>query len=104
MKLAKPQVDIGLSTNDPDPMLAFWQNTVGLKLDHVLPVRRGQHQHRHDAMGSVVKINHHTDPLPDAAPTNRIDRRDRQLRELVLRRKFSVYHARTDARLAQELR
>ena len=69
MKLAKPQVDIGLSTNDPDPMLAFWQNTVGLKLDHVLPVRRGQHQHRHDAMGSVVKINHHTDPLPDAAPS-----------------------------------
>jgi catechol 2,3-dioxygenase-like lactoylglutathione lyase family enzyme len=69
MKLAKPQVDIGLSTNDPDPMLAFWQNTVGLRLDHVLPVRRGQNQHRHDAMGSVIKINHHTDPLPDAAPS-----------------------------------
>lgn len=69
MKLAKPQVDIGLSTNDPDPMLAFWQGTVGLKLDHVLPVRRGQNQHRHDALGSVVKINHHADPLPDAAPS-----------------------------------
>jgi len=69
MKLAKPQVDIGLSTNDPDPMLAFWQGTVGLKLDHVLPVRRGQNQHRHDAAGSVVKINHHADPLPDAAPS-----------------------------------
>jgi catechol 2,3-dioxygenase-like lactoylglutathione lyase family enzyme len=69
MKLAKPQVDIGLSTNDPDPMLAFWQNTVGLRLDHVLPIRRGQNQHRHDAMGSVVKINHHADPLPDAAPS-----------------------------------
>jgi len=69
MKLAKPQVDIGLSTNDPDPMLAFWQNTVGLRLDHVLPIRRGQNQHRHDAVGSVVKINHHADPLPDAAPS-----------------------------------
>jgi catechol 2,3-dioxygenase-like lactoylglutathione lyase family enzyme len=69
MKLAKPQVDIGLSTNDPDPMLAFWQGTVGLRLDHVLPVRRGQNQHRHDALGSVVKINHHADPLPDAAPS-----------------------------------
>ena len=69
MKLAKPQVDIGLSTNDPEPMLAFWQGTVGLKLDHVLPVRRGQNQHRHDALGSVVKINHHADPLPDAAPS-----------------------------------
>ena len=69
MKLAKPQVDIGLSTNDLDPMLAFWQGTVGLTLDHVLPVRRGQKQHRHDAAGSVVKINHHVDPLPDAPPS-----------------------------------
>ncbi len=69
MELAKPQVDIGLSTNDLDPMLAFWQGTVGLKLDHVLPIRRGQNQHRHDALGSVVKINHHADPLPDAAPS-----------------------------------
>ena len=69
MKLAKPQVDIGLSTNDPDSMLPFWQSTVSLRLDHVLPVRRGQNQHRHDALGSVVKINHHADPLPDAAPS-----------------------------------
>jgi lactoylglutathione lyase len=69
MKLAKPQVDIGLATNDPEPMLAFWQSTVGLQLDHVLPVRRGQNQHRHDALGSVVKINHHADPLPVAAPS-----------------------------------
>jgi lactoylglutathione lyase len=66
MKLAKPQVDIGLSTNNIESMLAFWQGTVGLKLDHVLPVRRGQKQHRHDAAGSVVKINHHVEPLPDA--------------------------------------
>ena len=69
MKLAKPQVDIGLATNNLGPMLAFWQGTVGLKLDHVLPVRRGQKQHRHDASGSVVKINHHVDPLPDAPPS-----------------------------------
>ena len=69
MKLAKPQVDIGLSTNNPDPILAFWQGTVGLKLDHVLPIRRGQNQHRHDALGSVVKINHHADPLPEASPS-----------------------------------
>ncbi|MEO6843107.1 MAG: hypothetical protein ABI192_20375 [Bradyrhizobium sp.] len=69
MKLAKPQVDIGLSTNNPDPMLAFWQGTVGLKLDHVLPIRRGQNQHRHDALGSVLKINHHADPLPATPPS-----------------------------------
>lgn len=69
MKLAKPQVDIGLATNNLEPMLAFWQGTVGLKLDHVLPVRRGQKQHRHDAAGSVVKINHHVEPLPEAPPS-----------------------------------
>ena len=68
MNLAKPQVDIGLATNNLEPMLAFWQGTVGLKLDHVLPVRRGQKQHRHDAAGSVVKINHHAEPLPEALP------------------------------------
>jgi hypothetical protein len=55
LKLAKPQVDIGLATNNLEPMLAFWQGTVGLKLDHVLPVRRGQKQHRHDAAGSVAR-------------------------------------------------
>jgi hypothetical protein len=69
LKLAKPQVDIGLSTNNLDAMLAFWQGAVGLRLDHVLPVRRGQKQHRHSAAGSVVKINHHVDPLPDAPPS-----------------------------------
>ena len=69
MKLAKRQVDIGLATNYLEPMLSFWQGTVGLKLDHVLPVRRGQKQHRHDAAGSVVKINHHVEPLPEAPPS-----------------------------------
>ena len=65
MKLAKPRVDIGLNTNNLDPMLAFWQSEVGLKFDHVLPIRAGLKQHRHDALGSVVKINHHQTLLPD---------------------------------------
>jgi catechol 2,3-dioxygenase-like lactoylglutathione lyase family enzyme len=69
VKLAKPQVDIGLATNQIDPMLAFWQGEAGLRFDHLLPVRRGQNQHRHDALGSVVKINHYSEPLPDAAPS-----------------------------------
>ncbi len=69
MDLAKPRIDFGLSTNNLKPMLAFWQGEVGLPLDHVLPIRRGQDQHRHDAMGSVIKINHLADPLPDGPPT-----------------------------------
>ncbi|WP_374574254.1 VOC family protein [Phenylobacterium sp.] len=69
MELAKPQVDIGLSTNDLEPMLAFWQGEAGVPFDHLLKIRRGQDQHRHHLMGSVLKINHHAEPLPDAPPS-----------------------------------
>lgn len=65
MKLAKPCIDVGLTTNQLEPMLRFWQDTVGVPFDHVLPVRRGLVQHRHDLGGSVLKINHASDPLPD---------------------------------------
>lgn len=68
MKLAKPRVDIGLSTNNLEPMLAFWQGEAGAPFDHLLPIRKGHDQHRHDANGSVLKINHHAEPLPDAPP------------------------------------
>jgi catechol 2,3-dioxygenase-like lactoylglutathione lyase family enzyme len=69
MQLAKKVIDVGLSTNDLEPMLRFWQQDVGLRFDHVLPVRRGQKQYRHDAQGSVIKLNHHAEPLPEAAPS-----------------------------------
>ena len=69
MQLAKNVIDVGLSTNNLEPMLRFWQHDVGLRFDHVLPVRRGQKQYRHDALGSVIKLNHHIEPLPAAAPS-----------------------------------
>lgn len=69
MDLAKPRLDFGLSTNNLAPMLAFWQGEVGLPFDHLLPIRRGQDQHRHDALGSVIKINHLAEPLPEGPPT-----------------------------------
>jgi catechol 2,3-dioxygenase-like lactoylglutathione lyase family enzyme len=68
MKLAKPRVDIGLNTNNLDAMLAFWQGEAGVAFDHVLPIRRGMKQHRHDVNGSVLKINAHHEKLPDTAP------------------------------------
>ena len=73
MDLAKPRVDIGLSTNDLEPMLAFWQGEAGIPFDHLLPIRRGQDQHRHDALGSVLKINHHAAPLPDTPPSGYLE-------------------------------
>lgn len=63
MDLAKPRFDIGLATNRIEPMLRFWQDEVGAPFDHLLPVRRGMDQHRHDLMGSVLKINHMVAPL-----------------------------------------
>ena len=62
MRLAKNAIDLGLSTNKLEPMLQFWQQDAGLRFDHVLPVRRGQTQYRHDALGSVIKLNHHVEP------------------------------------------
>jgi catechol 2,3-dioxygenase-like lactoylglutathione lyase family enzyme len=69
MQLAKKVIDLGLSTNNLEPMLRFWQQDAGLRLHHVLPVRRGQKQYRHDALGSVIKLNHHAEPLPAVAPS-----------------------------------
>jgi lactoylglutathione lyase len=69
VQLAKPRIDIGLATNNLGPVLAFWQGRAGVAFDHVLKIRPGQDQHRHDANGSVVKINHHADPLPANPPS-----------------------------------
>ena len=69
MQLAKRVIDVGLSTNDQEPMLRFWRQDVAIRFDHVLPVRRGQKQYRHHEQGSVIKLNHHAEPLPEAAPS-----------------------------------
>jgi len=69
LNLAKPRVDIGLNTNNLEAMLAFWQKDAGLTFDHILPIRKGMKQYRHDALGSVVKINHYDAPLPDSPPS-----------------------------------
>jgi catechol 2,3-dioxygenase-like lactoylglutathione lyase family enzyme len=69
MQLAKPCIDIGLATNNLQPMLRFWQEEAGVAFDHLLPLRRGMDQYRHDLAGSVLKINHLADPLPASPPS-----------------------------------
>lgn len=69
MHLAKSRLDIGLATNNLEPMLRFWQDEVGVPFDHLLKIRRGMDQHRHDLIGSVLKINHRADPLPASPPS-----------------------------------
>ena len=68
MKLAKNHVDFGLYTERREEMLEFWQGSVGLPFEELLPAGRGVHQLRHAMNGSVMKINHSRDPLPDAPP------------------------------------
>ncbi len=63
MDLAKPAIDIGLFTNQLEPMLSFWQNTVGVPFSELLPVGKGVHQHRHAIGRSVFKLNHVRDVL-----------------------------------------
>lgn len=65
MKLAKPRIDVGLYTNRRDEMLAFWRDQVGLPYEELLPMGGGVQQHRLGLLGSVLKINHSRDPLPD---------------------------------------
>ena len=88
MDLAKDHLDVGLATNDLEAMLAFWQRQVGLPFEEILPLGRGRRQHRHGMNGSVLKLNHWREPLPEAPPAGyrelRIARADlRERQELV---------------------
>jgi lactoylglutathione lyase len=69
MNLAKPRIDIGLFTNNLAPMLAFYQNEIGLPFDHKLPLGQGRVQHRHDLLGSVLKINESRDLIAETPPS-----------------------------------
>lgn len=68
MHLAKQHLDVGLSTNNIEAMLQFWQREVGLPLEEVLPTGGGNRQHRHSLRGGVLKINHPREPLPASGP------------------------------------
>ena len=78
MRLAKPRIDVGLFTNNLEPMLAFWRDEAGLPFEEMLPMGGGLRQYRHGLNGSVLKINSARDPLPDATPSG--------YRELVIAR------------------
>ena len=72
MRLAKPQLDIGLYTNQRQPQLDFWQSTVGLAFDHLGKLRGGVQQLRHHCGGSIIKVNHSRDALDGNQPTGMV--------------------------------
>ena len=49
-------------------MLEFWQHTIGLPFEEMLPTGGGNAQHRHGLNGGVLKLNHSREPLIDEAP------------------------------------
>lgn len=69
MRLAKPHLDIGMFTNDIASHGSFWTGDAGLKLDHELNFKDGIVQHRYDAHGSVIKVNHFPDPMDPQPPS-----------------------------------
>jgi lactoylglutathione lyase len=69
MNLAKPRIDIGFASNNAEPCLEFWQNTIGLPFEYMQPIRRGYKQFRYDLRGSILKINRLYEPIPDRPPS-----------------------------------
>ena len=69
MNLAKQHLDISLFSTNRDEQLAFWQGPVGLPYDHMGKLGGGMQQHRHHMNGSILKMNHARNPLPDLPPS-----------------------------------
>jgi len=69
VRLAKQHLDVGLFTNRPDAMLAFWQREVGLPFEEALPTGGGNMQHRHGLNGGILKLNHSREPLAEESPS-----------------------------------
>lgn len=69
MHLAKPCLDVGLFTDDVAAQCTFWSDVVGLGSPQELEIEPGWVQHRFDAHGSVIKVNHLVAGLPPAPPS-----------------------------------
>ncbi len=67
MELAKDCIDVGVFTNQVDQMRAFYAERIRLPYEEMLPIGGGVRQYRYGLLGSVLKINHSRDPLPERA-------------------------------------
>lgn len=69
LKTSKTAIDIGIITRQPDAMMAFYQELLGLPLEATIPMPGGGTMRRLKVGDSVVKIID-TDPEPpvDAVP------------------------------------
>lgn len=58
VELSKRQIDIGTMVHDWDAANEFWTEVVGLPYTKFEKIGGGVRQHRFDARGSVIKVNH----------------------------------------------
>lgn len=66
MAIQKPAIDIGIITNQPEAMLAFYRDTLDLAVEAVIDMPGGGTMHRLLAGQSVVKIIE-TEPRPEVS-------------------------------------
>jgi len=69
LELVKPAFDVTLSVSNIEPVLAFWRANLGLVPFETMKIREGLTQHRHRVGNSVLKMNHHANPLPKDGTT-----------------------------------
>jgi catechol 2,3-dioxygenase-like lactoylglutathione lyase family enzyme len=67
LRLAKPCLDVCISTNRVDGILPFWRDTIGLLPEDVLTIRDGLVQYRLAVARSIVKINSYSRPFEPVA-------------------------------------
>jgi len=65
MELAKFCLDVGIFTNRLDEMRAFYGDRIGLPYEELLPLGGGAKQYRYGLLGSVLKLNHSREQLPE---------------------------------------
>jgi catechol 2,3-dioxygenase-like lactoylglutathione lyase family enzyme len=69
LSIVKDSVDLGIITKDPEKMLAFYRDTLGLELIGELPMPGGGTMYRLNCGTSVIKIVvHGKEPAAVAAP------------------------------------
>ncbi len=68
MELKKPQVDVGIFTEQLEPMQTFYHEKLGLEFESILPVGGGFRQYRYLCNGSVIKLMHSREPLRPRRP------------------------------------
>jgi predicted enzyme related to lactoylglutathione lyase len=68
MELKKPQVDVGIFTQQLEAMQKFYGEKLGLEFESMLPVGGGFRQYRYLCNGSVIKLMHSREPLGARRP------------------------------------